>query len=154
DALTAAGAKCAWSDPSFTYMHAKTFVVDSTSAVISTGNYLASQMMKERNFAARADDPQDVATLIALFDADWAQTPPDLSCTRLLVSPVNARQRILALIESATKTMDIESMQFSDSDVQQAVAARKAAGVTVRALLADPSWITANTGAATFLKQQ
>jgi phosphatidylserine/phosphatidylglycerophosphate/cardiolipin synthase-like enzyme len=43
-------------------------------------------------------------------------------------------------------------MQFADSDVRSAVAARKTAGVDVRVMLADPSWISANASAATFLK--
>jgi phosphatidylserine/phosphatidylglycerophosphate/cardiolipin synthase-like enzyme len=153
DQLTAAGAQVEWSDPAFTYMHAKTIVIDDAIAVISTGNYLASQMAKERNYVARDEDPADVAVLAALFDADWARVAPDLSCTRLLVSPVNARQRLLDLIGSATQTLDIESMQFADTEVRSAVVARKDAGVAVRVLLADAGWITANTAAATFLKQ-
>jgi phosphatidylserine/phosphatidylglycerophosphate/cardiolipin synthase-like enzyme len=42
-------------------------------------------------------------------------------------------------------------MQLADSDVREALAARKAAGVDVRVLLADPYWIDANFTAATFL---
>jgi phosphatidylserine/phosphatidylglycerophosphate/cardiolipin synthase-like enzyme len=108
-------------------------------------------MLKERNFVVHDEDPQDVSTLVALFDADWSRQTPDLSCTRLLISPVNSKPRLLALINGATRTLVIESMQFADSDVRSAVVARKAAGVDVRVLLADPSWITANTAAATFL---
>jgi phosphatidylserine/phosphatidylglycerophosphate/cardiolipin synthase-like enzyme len=135
-------------------MHAKLIVVDEAEAVISTGNYSVYQMRQERNFVAHDDDPQDIADLVALFDADWERSPPDLSCTRLLVSPVNARQRILALIRGASRSLLVESMQFADKDVRGAVAARKQAGVEVRVLLADPSWIDANQDAATFLAGQ
>jgi len=151
DQLTAAGAQVQWSDPQFTYMHAKTLIVDGQEAVISTGNYSLSEILKERNFVVQDEDPQDVATLVALFDADWVNTTPNLTCTRLLVSPVNSKPRLLALINAATKTLVIESMQFADTDVRSAVAARKAAGVDVRVLLADPTWITANTAGASFL---
>lgn len=44
-------------------------------------------------------------------------------------------------------------MEFSDSDVRDAVVARAGAGVAVRVLLADPSWIDDNSGAAAFLAQ-
>ena len=101
---------------------------------------------------ARDADPADVLDLVALFDADWNGASPDLSCTRLLVSPVNARVRLLALIDSARETLVIESMQFADSDVRSAVGRRKAAGVEVRALLAEASWISANADAAAYLK--
>lgn len=153
DHLTAAGAEVAWSDPQFTYMHAKAIVVDDALAVISTGNYLATQMAKERNYVARDEDPADVASLAGLFDADWKKAAPDLSCTRLLVSPVNARARLLAFIASATTTLDVESMQLADTDIRAAVVARKNAGVAVRVILADAGWISANAAAATFLTQ-
>jgi phosphatidylserine/phosphatidylglycerophosphate/cardiolipin synthase-like enzyme len=150
-ALEAAGAKVEWSDVQFTYMHAKTMVRDDVEALVSTGNYSKTYILKERNYTARLTDAADVADIAALFDADWDRKAPELSCTRLVVSPVNSRDRLVALIESATTSIDIESMQYADSDVQKAVLAKKAAGVTVRVLLAAPSWITANTNAGTYL---
>jgi len=155
DALTAAGAEVIWSDPKFPYMHAKTFVVDGTEAVISSGNYsLSLSIQRERNFVVHLVDPDDVADISAMFAADWARQDPDMSCTRLIVSPVNAKQRVIDFLQSATKSLVIESMQFADQDVRATVAARKAAGVDVRVLLAAPSWIDTNTDAATFLKGQ
>ncbi|MCC6903044.1 MAG: hypothetical protein IT377_29005 [Polyangiaceae bacterium] len=151
DALVQAGAQVVWSDPDFTYMHAKLIVVDDAVAVISTGNYLKSFMLKERNFVVTDRDPWDLANLSTLFDADFSGKSPNLDCTRLLVSPINAKQRILALIGGAKTTLIVESMQFADTSVRDAVAARKAAGVDVRVILAIPSWIDANQGAATFL---
>ncbi len=68
-----------------------------------------------------------------------------------MVSPINARPRILDLINSAQTTLLIESMQFADTAVRAAVQARVMAGVTVRVLLAEPGWISANARAATFL---
>jgi len=151
DALLAAGADVQWSDPEFTYMHAKLILVDGSVAVISTGNYLKSYMLKERNFVVTDRDPWDLFSLVSLFDADWKRVSPSLDCTRLLVSPINAKSRILSLIEGAKSTLVIESMQFADSSVKSAVAARKAAGVDVRVLLASPSWIDSNQSAAEFL---
>lgn len=151
DQLTAAGAQVRWSDPQFTYMHAKVLVVDGKEAVLSTGNYSKSYMAKERNYVVSDKDPQDLEDVIALFEADWEKGNPDLSCTRMVVSPVNAKDRILGVIQGAKSSLAIESMQFADKEVRAAVAERKAAGVEVRVLLADPSWIDANTDAATYL---
>ena len=153
DQLLAAGAEVKWSDPQFTFQHAKVCVVDDRVAVISTGNYSKSYSITlERNFVATDRDPADLSDLVALFDADWAGTAPTLACTRLVVSPINARPRILDLIASAQTTLTIESMQFADTNVRQAVAARVTAGVEVRVMLAEPSWIDANADAAMFLK--
>src|SRR5262249_21050254 len=93
--LQAAGVSVAWSDPKFAFMHAKSFVVDDSVAVISTGNFPKGLIGDERNYVARDTDPADVATLAAIFDADWTHQEPTLTCTRLLVSPVNSKQRIL-----------------------------------------------------------
>ena len=146
--LQQAGAQVKLSDARFTYSHAKFFVVDETEATIATGNYSLSYLQKERNFVARDGDPADVADLVQLFDADWGGGPLDLACTRLLVSPINARQRLLELIRSATNTLAVESMQLADDEIRLALAERRRAGVAVRVLLADPSWITANRDAA------
>jgi cardiolipin synthase len=153
DVLTGAGAKVQWSDPGFAYTHAKFLVVDEKTALISTGNY-DGYMHSGRNFGAVDTDASDVQTLVRLFDADWAHQVPDLSCTRLVISPSNSRPRHLELLKSATQTLTIESMQFSDFQVRQAVLERQQAGVAVRVLLASPTWVTANASAGAWLKAQ
>jgi phosphatidylserine/phosphatidylglycerophosphate/cardiolipin synthase-like enzyme len=153
DQLTAAGAKVEWSDPKFTYMHAKTIVLDGREAIVSTGNFTSGQIKSERNYVVIDDDSADVATLSALFDADFARMTPDLSCTRMLVSPVNSKPRLLSLIKSATKSLAVESMEFQDSDIRAAVVARANAGVDVRVLIADPSFVAENSSAQTYLTQ-
>ena len=151
-ALEAAGAQVHWSDPQFSYMHAKIIVVDEAAAVVSTGNYSKSFLLKERNFVSTDRDPQDVADLTRLFDADWTSKSPDLSCTRLLVSPVNSKDRIVSLIKSAKKSVVVESMQLADYSVRDALIARHKAGIDVRILLAAPSWIDTNTDAGNVMK--
>jgi len=153
DQLAAAGAQVKWSDPAFTFTHSKYFVVDDRVAVLSTGNYSKSfSIDRERNFVAIDRDPADLRDLVDLFEADWAGSAPAIDCTRLIISPINARERILDLIESAQTTLTIESMQFGDTEVREAVRARVLAGVDVRVMLADASWIDANASAVTFLK--
>ena len=152
-ALAAAGAEVKWSSPAFTYQHAKFLLVDGKVAVISTGNYSKDYSIElERNHVATDRDAADVADLAALFEADWAGTPATMPCTRLVISPINARDRILDLINSAQSTLTIESMQFADYEVRAAVKARVQAGVEVRALIADANWVDANAAAATYLK--
>jgi phosphatidylserine/phosphatidylglycerophosphate/cardiolipin synthase-like enzyme len=154
DRLIAAGAEVIWSDTAFTYMHAKVIIVDDAEALITTGNYYVKHMLSERNFAVLDSDPADLQVLTKLFDADWERKSPDVSCTRLLVAPVNAKQRLLDFIASAKQSVVVESMQMGDREVRDALAARKAAGVDVKVILADPSWIDANASAAVFLAEK
>jgi phosphatidylserine/phosphatidylglycerophosphate/cardiolipin synthase-like enzyme len=152
DQLAAAGAQVKWSSPTFTYQHSKFIIVDAAAAVISTGNFSKTySILLERNFVATDTDPADLADLIAMFEADWAGVAPSMSCTRLVVSPINARPRILDVIDGATTTLTIESMQFADGAVRTAVMKRAAAGVQVRVMLADAGWITANAAASQYL---
>jgi phosphatidylserine/phosphatidylglycerophosphate/cardiolipin synthase-like enzyme len=133
--------------------HAKFFIVDGTVAVISTGNFSKAYSIDlERNFVATDTDPADVGDLNALFEADWANVDPTMTCTRMVVSPINARPRILDVIDSAQTTLTIESMQFADTNVRSAVAARVAAGVDVRVMIADIGFVSSNAEAATYLK--
>jgi phosphatidylserine/phosphatidylglycerophosphate/cardiolipin synthase-like enzyme len=152
-ALQSAGASVKWSSTEFTYQHSKVLLVDKSVAVISTGNYSKSYSIDlERNHVATDRDPSDMIDLSALFEADWTGQPLAMPCTRLVVSPINSRPRILDLINSAQSTLTIESMQFADYAVRDAVKARVQAGVAVRVLIAVAGWIDANASAATFLK--
>lgn len=153
DLLVAAGAEVKWSDPAFDYFHNKFFVVDGEVAVLSTGNFSKSYSIDlERNFAAVDRDLADIVDLAAVFEADWRGRALALPCTRMVVSPINARERIIDVIDGAQHTLLIESMQFADAGVREAVKRRVQAGVEVRALLADAAWIDANAAAATYLQ--
>jgi phosphatidylserine/phosphatidylglycerophosphate/cardiolipin synthase-like enzyme len=154
--LKSAGADVMWSDAEkYTHMHAKVIMADDKKAIISTGNFSYTYSIKKnRDYVATTTDPEDLADLISLYDADWNRGAPLLPCTRLLISPINARMRIKQLIESAKSTLDVQSMQFAETEVRDAVAARKKAGVDVRVLMADPFWVNTNTAAANFLGTQ
>ena len=155
DLLTAAGAQVKWSDARFVYQHSKFLLIDNKVAVISTGNFSKTYSIDlERNFVATDRDPADLWDLHTMFEADWSGSGATytMPCTRLVVSPINARARIVDLINSAQSTLELESMQFGDSEVRAAVKSRVQSGVVVRALIADADWISANTYAAQYLK--
>src|SRR6202020_2434160 len=103
----------------------------------------------ERNYAIVDHDPDDAARLESIFNDDWTLTSgisPDLTCTRLIVSPVNSADRILAHVNSATKTLDIEVLYLDDTTIQQAViAAAQTGNVAVRVILSDPTANPQNT---------
>jgi len=155
DMLVASGAQVKWSDARFVFQHSKFILVDNNVAVISTGNFSKSYSIDlERNHVATDRDPADLWDLYQMFEADWSGSGATFAmpCTRMVVSPINARERILALIDSAQATLEIESMQFADTAVRNAVKARVQAGVATRVMIADTNFVSANTYAAQFLK--
>jgi cardiolipin synthase A/B len=141
----------------YTFAHAKYMVIDHTQVVIMSMNFNIDAMNNERNYGLVDKDPEDIADVQAIFDQDWAlangQQPalPDLTCTRLIASPNNATQRILALINGATSTLDVEVLYITDATVRNAIGAAKNRGVTVRVILETPQDQPSNTDTTTFL---
>jgi cardiolipin synthase A/B len=151
--LAALGVEAKASPKAFVYTHAKTMLIDGARAVVLSANFNGYSLGGERNYGVIDTAADDVADLAAIFATDWSGAPLDLKCTRLLVSPVNARSRILGLINGAKKSLDFTSMYITDSAVLSAIKARAAAGVPVRVLLADPAWMTQNTATAADLQK-
>ena len=147
--LTAAGVQVHDASAIFPYYHVKVTIIDKARALVGSPNMNSYSMNSERNYAVVDSDWDDLADLQTIFDNDFAgkSTAPDLKCTRLLVSPVNAHQRLLDLVKSA-KTLDLSVMYVTDPQIAQAVKDRLAAGVPVRVLLADPTWIQGNAQSA------
>jgi Putative Ig domain len=81
-----------------------------------------------------------VAAIVAVFNADYAHTsitPSD--GTDLVWSPTDSQTQLLALINRATKTLDVEQEEFSDIGVVNALVSALQRGVTVRVVLESPS---------------
>jgi len=138
DKLVTAGIEVRFDPPAFSFAHAKYMVLDGRTAVIHSGNFNAGAMTTERNYAIIDRDPDDVADVRAIFESDWAAGPaPDLSCTRLIVSPVNSQQRILDHVNSAKTTLDIEVLYVTEPGLIDAIVAAAGRGVAVRVMLSD-----------------
>ena len=127
--------------PLYSFSHAKYMVIDGNRVVIMSMNFNVDAMSQERNYGMVDRDPKDVADAAKLFKMDWASAgnetaqPADISCTRLIVSPNNAKARIVELIESARSTLEVQVMYLSEDTVRMAIGAAKMRGVDVRVIL-------------------
>lgn len=157
--LTQAGAKVVWRNgppnaASGAYTHEKTFIVDGKQAWIMTINLDGSAAEYNREYIVVDNTPADVAEADAIFTADFNGTASTWG-SPLVVSPdppCNSRSALVALIDSATKTLDVEVEEFSDNytgGVTSAVAAAAKRGVTTRVILANT---TAETSQETAIK--
>lgn len=149
--LTNGGVEVRNAPAGFVNAHAKYLVVDDTRALIASGNFTLAGLNDQRNYVVEDRDPDDVADLGAIFEADWTGQTASLSCTRLAVTPGEGRLRIQTLIAEARTSLDVALYYLSDTAIRSALITAKNRGVAVRVLLAATSEIPDNGATATTL---
>ena len=130
--LTAGGVGVTYSSTAFTYTHQKTITVNNDESYISTGNFDNTYYATSRDYGVFDTNAADVAAIVAVFNADYAKTsitPSD--GTDLVWSPTDSQTQLLALINGAQHTLDVEQEEFSSTALVNAVVADAKRGVTV-----------------------
>jgi len=138
--LTAGGVGVVWSSTSFTYTHQKTITVNNDESYVSSGNFDNTYYATSRDYGVFDTDANDVAAIVAVFNDDYTHTSITPSDGDDLVwSPTDSQTHLLALINGAQHTLDIEQEEFEDSTLVNAIVADLNRGVTVRVVIEDPS---------------
>jgi phosphatidylserine/phosphatidylglycerophosphate/cardiolipin synthase-like enzyme len=154
DTFNSAKIPVVWSSSSFTYTHEKCVMIDHKQAWIMTANAESSVPEYNREYLAIDDEVADVAEAEAIFVADHAMK--SIAPTGdLVVANSNARPDLVALINSAKKSLDIEDEEFSDDDssgITDAVVSAAGRGVTVRLIVAGGSSDSTQTTALNDVK--
>jgi len=134
-ALRHAGLKVEWSNPAFAVTHEKSMVVDESVALISTFNYATKYFTETRDYGIVTDRADQVAEVVAGFEADWHRKPfqPN-SESGLLWSSNNSRQLMAWFIDTAEKDLIIQHPKFVDATIVERIAAARERGVKVRLL--------------------
>lgn len=132
--------------------HEKCVIIDGAVAWIMTMNTTQTAPTSNREYLAIDKDTDDVAEAEAIFEADWANAPPTAVTGKLLVAPINARERLLGLVNSATTSIDIEGEEFSDTQITLAIAAKADTGVKVRLVVSSATPTASQSGAINVLK--
>lgn len=145
--LASAGVSVVWSNPAYTLTHEKCAIIDGDEAWIMTMN-LEKSSPTNREYLIVDDDAADVAEAEAIFAADFASTAIQ-PMGSLLVAPVNARDKMLAALQTAKKRIDLEGEELSDTKIVNQLSAAAKAGVAVHIVLASgtptPNQSTAET---------
>ena len=128
--LSAGGVLVIYGRPEFTFTHAKFMILDGKSLWIMTMNFSNNAVSGNREYLIVDGDPADIAEAQRVFDADWTRGAATVE--RLVVAPLNAREKLYRIIDGATRTLDIEWESLSDDDLGAHVAKRVKAGVRVR----------------------
>jgi len=131
--LKRAGIETKYASPAFRFTHEKSFVIDD-EALILTANQTRSSVTRNREFGVVIDDAAEVAEIMAAFEADWNRAAFTPRSRDLVWSPTNSRERLIALIQSASQTLDVYAASTQDDGVIQALADAARRGVQVRVL--------------------
>lgn len=153
------GVEVEWAPNGYTFTHAKTILVDSEKAFIMTMNLTFTSPTTNREYIATDTDPDDVADLEKIFQADFTNKAVSFP-SKLVISPAGAntlhpaRSHLKQLIDSAKTSLDVEAQSLSDTTVVDAIVLAHQAKVDVRVVV-DAQTITTpgQTTALAKLKQ-
>lgn len=136
DSLSAKGVEVRASSTAFSITHEKAAIFDGKKAIVSSIN-LTKTVAVTRDFGVLTADTAVIAEMESVFAADWQNAEnngavtPDLSDVKLVWSPVNSKDKIIALIQGAQHGVLLETENLGDSDVIAALSAKASQGVPV-----------------------
>jgi cardiolipin synthase len=97
-------------------------------------NLITRDIERNRSLGLATTRPELVQAALRLFEADSRLQPYTATEHRLLVSPVNSRGTLLAMIEGASRRLWIYDMRITDELMLEALERRAEAGVEVRVI--------------------
>ena len=131
--LREGGVDVKWAHGAFKHHHEKSMVIDDRLALIATFNFTYGSFTQNREFALLTTQPDVVADVASIFDADWAGEGVHLDGdSPLVLSPDNSRKRITELIRGAKRSLWLEESTLLDADITRELAKAAKRGVDVR----------------------
>jgi len=100
-----------------------------------SGNRPAINDLRAANVNVKTSNP---TYRLTHEDADWNRVAPTVANPNLVWSPVNARRRLTALIDNVKQTLDIETEEMQNRDMEDHLSAAVQRGVTVRVVMSPP----------------
>jgi cardiolipin synthase A/B len=130
--LLAAGVTVSRTADDLVRYHGKMMILDSRIVHIYGFNFTGLDMQKSRSFGVVTKNRKLVKEAAKLFEADFERQPSKAGYERLIVSPVNARERLAAFIKGARRQLLIYDPQVSDDAMLRLLTQKIADGVEVR----------------------
>jgi len=121
--------------------HGKMLIIDGRVLHLYGFNFTRLDMEKSRSFGVVTKNKKVVAAAMRLYEADFERQPYTNGCERLIVSPENARERLLGFIKCAKRRLWIYDPKVSDDQMLKQLASRARHGVDVRIMgKVDSKW--------------
>jgi len=130
--LLAAGVTVARTADDLVRYHSKFMIVDRRELYLLAFNFTHLDIEHSRSFGIVTRRRELVHEAVRLFEADTKRHPYEPSLDAFVVSPVNARQQLASLIQSARKELILYDPRISDPAMIRLLEARANAGVEIR----------------------
>lgn len=132
--LLAAGVTVARTADDLARYHAKYMLIDRRDLYLLAFNWTHLDIEHSRSFGVITHSRPLVQEAVRIFEADFERRPYEPASGKLVVSPVNARKVLGALIKSAKKELAIYDPKISDPAMLDLLAQRAKAGVQIHIL--------------------
>ena len=136
--LSGKGVHVVWASTTYAATHQKTLTVDGATSAIMTGNLTSQYYKTSRDFAVVDITAADVSAVEKVFNADYAHssvTPGDGA--DLVWSPTDSQSKLLALINGATATLQVENEEMGLPAVTTALENAAKRGVAVQVIMTN-----------------
>jgi cardiolipin synthase A/B len=138
-ALEAAGVDVADSNPAFELTHEKSMVVDDGVAFVKSLNWETKNLTETRDYAVVTRVADEVAEVVAGFEADWHRKTFDPGeGAKLIWCSLNGRARIARFIDDARETLWLQNERYQDTVIIERLVRAVRRGVKVHVLARAP----------------
>jgi phosphatidylserine/phosphatidylglycerophosphate/cardiolipin synthase-like enzyme len=114
--------------------HGKMMIVDRRTLHVYGFNFTAFDIDKSRSFGVVTRNRKLVDEALKLFEADFNRLPYAPGCDRFVVSPENARDRLIRFVRGAHRQLLIYDPKVSDDAILKVLAEKLKSGVEVRVI--------------------
>jgi phosphatidylserine/phosphatidylglycerophosphate/cardiolipin synthase-like enzyme len=110
------------------------FIIDGKELFMMAFNFTHLDINLSRSFAISTTQKKVVAEAVKLFECDSKRTPYTAGSDDFIVSPVNARERLVEFIRGAKKQLLMYEMKISDAEFIKLLNEKVSQGVDVRVI--------------------
>ena len=114
--------------------HDKLLIIDRRLLYVLSFNFTHLDIARSRGFGIVTRKGKLVQEALKLLKADTDRTPYEAGLDTFVVSPVNARKQLLALIQRARNELRIYDPRVADAQMLRALSARAKEGVDIRVI--------------------
>lgn len=145
--LTSGGVSVEYAPSRFVFDHAKTMVIDKTTAFFGSANFTYDGLNANREYDVETTDPATVAAVQAVFDADWNGTMAGQQPRQQLLLSPGSEPALVSLIQGAKKRVELEEEEAPDANLTSALEAAAKRGIAVHLIEPETTSNTSGPGA-------